>query len=99
MLLVACASTRPTTASAKYPQCVSGAVAAASRPPIKADVTVIEKTQARVIKSQRATPSIARPRGKFPVAMICRQLSSHAPGEVGTDSAERSDAAAGWLIM
>src|SRR5262249_28556610 len=76
MLLVACATMSPTTASAKYPHATAGAVAAARRPPIRADVSVMEKTQARVISSQRDTGSMARSRGRLPVATIWRQLSS-----------------------
>jgi hypothetical protein len=33
----------------------------------------------RAMRSQRETPSMARPRGRFPVAMICRQLSRRVP--------------------
>jgi len=79
MLLVACATTRPSTASAKYPQCGAGAVAAASRPPISPENSVIENTHARVMRSQRDTPSIARPSGRLPVASTCRQLSTSVP--------------------
>src|SRR6185369_6389413 len=75
MLLQAWATTRPTSASAKRSQRGAGAVAAARSPPIRPDVIVIEKTHARVMRSQRETPSIARPRGRLPVAMIWRQLS------------------------
>src|SRR5262249_44555056 len=63
----------------------AGAVAAARRPPIRGEGSVIEKTQARVISSQRDTGSMARSRGRLPGATIWRQLSSSplSPGAAG----------------
>jgi hypothetical protein len=79
MLLHAWAITSPVSASANSPQRGADALAAASNPPIRPDVSVMENTHARVMRSQRDTPSIARPRGRFPVATIWRQLSSSVP--------------------
>src|SRR3989441_579145 len=86
MLLAAWAMTRPRSASAKSPQRGATALAAASSPPISAEVSVMLKTQARVMRSQRETPSIARPLGRLPVAMIWRQLSSSVPKPGGASS-------------
>src|SRR5207247_473152 len=99
MLLAAWAMTRPRSASAKYPQRGATAVAAASSPPISAEVSVMLKTQARVMRSQRETPSIARPLGRLPVAMIWRQLSSSVPkpGVASSPGTARVSAMAGPL--
>src|SRR5438034_9880892 len=99
MLLAAWAMTRPRSASAKYPQRGAAAVAAASSPPISPEVSVMLKTQARVMRSQRETPSIARPLGRLPVAMIWRQLSSSVPkpGVASSPGTVRVSAMAGPL--
>src|SRR6266436_3244984 len=75
MLLLAWAITRPTSASAKSPHRGCGADAAARRPPISPEVSVIENTHARVMRSQRDTASMRRPAGMLPLAMIFRQVS------------------------
>ena len=65
MLLAACASDEPDEREREAaPVRAPAAVAAASRPPISAEVIVIEKTQARVMSSQRDTPSMVRPGGQ-----------------------------------
>ena len=74
MLLAAWATTSPTTARARRAQStvtspVSRAAPTASRPPIRPDVTVIEKTAARVITSHFEIASGGRviPAGRFAV--------------------------------
>src|SRR6185369_6193171 len=99
MLLVACASTNPSMASAKSRQLHAGAVAAASNPPIRPDVIVIENTQARVMSSQRDTGSMVRPGGRFPVTMICRQLSKSDGGSAGVVSAPGIETTTAGLLM
>src|SRR3990172_7704301 len=83
MLLAAWATTRPSTASARYPHWtdtsqVSRSAPMARSPPIRPDVTVIEKTAARVITSHLLIASGGRvmPAGRFAVFMIVRQVAN-----------------------
>jgi hypothetical protein len=73
-------------------------VAAASNPPIDAEVTVIEKTHARVIRSQRETPSIGLPSARLPVARIWRQASNRVAGWRGGVVERARTASAGWVM-
>jgi hypothetical protein len=73
MLFAACAATRPKSASEKSSASAPGA-RAASRPPISAEMIVIGKTLARVIRSQRETGSISLSAERFWVRMISPQF-------------------------
>lgn len=64
MLLDACATISPTKARKNKPGEAAGWWEA-SRPPTSADVSVIGKTLARMMRSQRDTASSAKPSGKF----------------------------------
>jgi hypothetical protein len=83
MLFAACATTRPTIARARRPQSietepVSRASPMASSPPTSPDVTVIEKTAARVITSHllRRSGGLVMPTGRFAVLNTVRHVRS-----------------------
>ncbi len=76
MLLAACASTRPKSASAKKSQLASAGVgpATAKSPPSTPEVIVIGNTLARTISSQRETPSIVCSDDRFCVRSTSAQF-------------------------
>src|SRR5680860_739267 len=76
MLLAACARTRPTSANAKWYQFKCSVSAAASNPPIKPEVIVIEKTAARVMINHLLTTSISLSGERFTVSSTSFQFES-----------------------
>ena len=75
MLLDAWATTSPASASAKFSHATSRPSAVmASNPPIRPEVSVMEKTAARVISSHFEMTSMAAPVGKLAVASTERQF-------------------------